>query len=121
MEDGDAVVLINFRADRMVQMSKAFEYDNFANFDRVRFPKVRRSAGAQAGRAARRLGGAGLRQRLPGPLGEARWCRRGAASARLRPPAAHLFPTSARLGSTAPPLTAPSPLPSRAHRCCLWA
>lgn len=41
VEDGDAVVLFNFRADRMVQMSKAFEYpdDKFPFFDRERFPK----------------------------------------------------------------------------------
>ncbi|KAL6503301.1 2,3-bisphosphoglycerate-independent phosphoglycerate mutase [Orobanche gracilis] len=36
--DGDAVVTLNFRADRMVMMAKALEYDNF---DRVRFPKIR--------------------------------------------------------------------------------
>jgi BPG-independent PGAM N-terminus (iPGM_N) len=41
IEDGDAVVLFNFRADRMVQISKAFEYENFSVFDRKRFPKVR--------------------------------------------------------------------------------
>lgn len=35
-----AVVLFNFRADRMVQMSKAFEYAEFNYFDRQRFPKV---------------------------------------------------------------------------------
>jgi len=43
VEDGDAVVLFNFRADRMVQMSKAFEYTaegTFPFFDRVRVPKV---------------------------------------------------------------------------------
>ena len=38
--DGDAVVLFNFRADRMVQISKAFEYEEFSAFDRKRFPKV---------------------------------------------------------------------------------
>ena len=41
IEDGDAVVLFNFRADRMVQISKAFEYEKFDAFDRKRFPKVR--------------------------------------------------------------------------------
>lgn len=41
IEDGDAVVLFNFRADRMVQMSKAFEYEDFNVFDRKRFPKTR--------------------------------------------------------------------------------
>ncbi|KAK0584451.1 hypothetical protein LWI29_013467 [Acer saccharum] len=38
--DGDAVVTINFRADRMVMMAKALEYENFDAFDRVRFPKI---------------------------------------------------------------------------------
>ncbi|KAI9108064.1 hypothetical protein K1719_020937 [Acacia pycnantha] len=38
--DGDAVVTINFRADRMVMMAKALEYENFDKFDRVRFPKI---------------------------------------------------------------------------------
>ncbi len=41
VEDGDAVVLFNFRADRMVEISKAFEYEDFKSFDRVRYPKVR--------------------------------------------------------------------------------
>lgn len=41
IEDGDAVVLFNFRADRMIEMSKAFEYTDFKEFDRQRFPKVR--------------------------------------------------------------------------------
>lgn len=40
VQDDDAVVLFNFRADRMVQMSKAFEYEKFDYFDRERFPKV---------------------------------------------------------------------------------
>jgi len=40
IEDGDAVVLFNFRADRMVEISKAFEYEDFDAFDRVRFPKT---------------------------------------------------------------------------------
>lgn len=39
--DGDAVVTINFRADRMTMVAKAFEYENFDKFDRVRYPKVR--------------------------------------------------------------------------------
>ncbi|XXG40113.1 hypothetical protein AAC387_Pa01g0907 [Persea americana] len=39
--DGDAVVTINFRADRMVMIAKALEYENFDKFDRVRFPKIR--------------------------------------------------------------------------------
>ena len=39
--DGDAVVTFNFRADRMVMAAKAFEYESFDNFDRVRVPKIR--------------------------------------------------------------------------------
>lgn len=39
VEDGDAVVLFNFRADRMVELSKAFEYEQFEHFDRERHPK----------------------------------------------------------------------------------
>lgn len=34
------MVLFNFRADRMVEISKAFEYEDFNAFDRKRFPKV---------------------------------------------------------------------------------
>ena len=35
-------MLFNFRADRMVEMSKAFEYgpEDFTFFDRERIPKV---------------------------------------------------------------------------------
>ncbi|CAD7698005.1 unnamed protein product [Ostreobium quekettii] len=45
IEDGDAVVLFNFRADRMVEISKAFEYEEFAAFDRERFPSGLRFVG----------------------------------------------------------------------------
>ncbi|KAK1265469.1 hypothetical protein QJS04_geneDACA016947 [Acorus gramineus] len=38
--DGDAVVTINFRADRMVMLAKALEYQDFDKFDRVRVPKI---------------------------------------------------------------------------------
>eukprot|EP00929_Paragymnodinium_shiwhaense_P044260 TRINITY_DN2270_c0_g1_i1.p1 TRINITY_DN2270_c0_g1~~TRINITY_DN2270_c0_g1_i1.p1 ORF type:complete len:804 (+),score=221.10 TRINITY_DN2270_c0_g1_i1:76-2487(+) len=41
VEDDDAVVLCNFRADRMVEMSKAFEYPDFNAFDRKRYPKTK--------------------------------------------------------------------------------
>ncbi|KAF8683995.1 hypothetical protein HU200_044946 [Digitaria exilis] len=41
IQDGDAVVTFNFRADRMVMLAKALEYENFDKFDRVRFPKIR--------------------------------------------------------------------------------
>ncbi|KAG6385195.1 hypothetical protein SASPL_154023 [Salvia splendens] len=39
--DGDAVVTLNFRADRMVMLASALEYEKFDKFDRVRFPKIR--------------------------------------------------------------------------------
>lgn len=39
--DGDAVVTFNFRADRMVMLAKALEYEDFHKFDRVRYPKIR--------------------------------------------------------------------------------
>jgi len=45
VEDEDAVVLFNFRADRMVQISKAFEYEEFSAFDRERLPKDLRFVG----------------------------------------------------------------------------
>jgi 2,3-bisphosphoglycerate-independent phosphoglycerate mutase len=41
VEDDDAVVIANFRADRVVEISKAFEYAEFTAFDRVRFPKTK--------------------------------------------------------------------------------
>lgn len=41
VQDGDAVVIFNFRADRVIELSKAFEYENFTAFDRVRWPKVK--------------------------------------------------------------------------------
>ncbi|GFZ07623.1 phosphoglycerate mutase, 2,3-bisphosphoglycerate-independent [Actinidia rufa] len=41
IEDGDAVVTFNFRADRMVMIAKVLEYEDFDKFDRVRFPKIR--------------------------------------------------------------------------------
>lgn len=39
--DGDAVVIFNFRADRVVELSKALEYDDFDAFDRKRRPDVK--------------------------------------------------------------------------------
>ncbi|XP_023737781.1 2,3-bisphosphoglycerate-independent phosphoglycerate mutase [Lactuca sativa] len=39
--DGDAVVTVNFRADRMTMLAQALEYEKFDKFDRVRFPKIR--------------------------------------------------------------------------------
>ena len=41
VEDGDSVVFFNFRGDRSIEISKAFEGGaEFDNFDRVRAPKV---------------------------------------------------------------------------------
>ena len=40
IEDGDSVCIFNFRSDRVIQISKAFEYEDFTSFDRKRFPKV---------------------------------------------------------------------------------
>ena len=40
INDGDSVVFFNFRGDRAIEISKAFEDENFTVFDRVRFPKV---------------------------------------------------------------------------------
>lgn len=40
IEDDDSVILFNFRGDRAIEISKAFEMVNFEAFDRVRFPKV---------------------------------------------------------------------------------
>lgn len=41
IQDDDAVVIANFRADRVVEISKAFEYADFDAFERVRFPKTK--------------------------------------------------------------------------------
>ncbi|KAG5489839.1 hypothetical protein GH5_00722 [Leishmania sp. Ghana 2012 LV757] len=41
IEDGDAVLCFNFRGDRVIEMSRAFEDEEFSKFDRVRVPKVR--------------------------------------------------------------------------------
>ena len=40
IEDGDSVVLFNFRGDRALEISQAFDNKDFNKFDRVRFPKV---------------------------------------------------------------------------------
>ncbi len=40
VEDGDAVVLYNFRGDRAIEITRAFEEADFVKFDRVRTPKV---------------------------------------------------------------------------------
>ena len=40
IEDGDAVVLFNFRGDRAIEITLSFEQTDFSKFDRVRVPKV---------------------------------------------------------------------------------
>ena len=40
IEDGDAVVFFNFRGDRAIEITRAFEEENFDIFDRIRVPKV---------------------------------------------------------------------------------
>jgi 2,3-bisphosphoglycerate-independent phosphoglycerate mutase len=40
IEDGDSVVYFNFRGDRALEITAAFEEDDFKKFDRVKRPKV---------------------------------------------------------------------------------
>jgi 2,3-bisphosphoglycerate-independent phosphoglycerate mutase len=40
IEDGDSVVYFNFRGDRALEITAAFERDDFDKFDRVRRPRV---------------------------------------------------------------------------------
>jgi 2,3-bisphosphoglycerate-independent phosphoglycerate mutase len=40
VEDGDSVVLFNFRGDRAIEITRAFEESSFDKFDRVRTPRV---------------------------------------------------------------------------------
>jgi len=40
VEDGDSVVFYNFRGDRAIEITRAFEESSFDKFDRVRVPKV---------------------------------------------------------------------------------
>ncbi len=40
IEDGDSVLFFNFRGDRAIEMTKAFEMKDFGYFDRVRRPDV---------------------------------------------------------------------------------
>jgi len=40
VEDGDSFVYFNFRGDRALEITAAFEDDDFPHFDRVRRPKV---------------------------------------------------------------------------------
>lgn len=40
VEDGDSVIFFNFRGDRSIEISRAFDDIEFTKFDRVRVPKV---------------------------------------------------------------------------------
>ncbi|MBE0662431.1 MAG: 2,3-bisphosphoglycerate-independent phosphoglycerate mutase [Bacteroidales bacterium] len=40
IEDGDAVVFFNFRGDRAIELTRAFEEKDFSEFDRERVPNV---------------------------------------------------------------------------------
>ncbi len=40
IRDGDSVIAFHFRGDRMLELTRAFEDDNFDKFDRVRRPDV---------------------------------------------------------------------------------
>ena len=40
INDGDSVIFYNFRGDRSIEISKAFDDADFDKFDRVRYPKV---------------------------------------------------------------------------------
>jgi len=40
VQDGDSVVFFNFRGDRAIEITRAFEEDSFSKFDRKRRPKV---------------------------------------------------------------------------------
>ncbi len=40
IKDGDGVILFNFRGDRAIEISRAFEEESFSEFDRIRFPKI---------------------------------------------------------------------------------
>jgi 2,3-bisphosphoglycerate-independent phosphoglycerate mutase len=40
IEDNDSVIFFNFRGDRALELTKAFEADELVEFDRKRYPKV---------------------------------------------------------------------------------
>ena len=40
IHDGDSVLMLNFRGDRAIELSQAFESKSFSHFDRVRVPNV---------------------------------------------------------------------------------
>ena len=41
INDSDALIYLDFRADRAIEIAQAFTYDDFPHFDRVRRPDVR--------------------------------------------------------------------------------
>jgi len=41
IEDGDSVIFFNFRGDRALEITNAFENENFTQFDRGRHPEVK--------------------------------------------------------------------------------
>ena len=41
INDGDALIYLDFRADRAIEITQAFTYNDFPHFDRVRRPDVR--------------------------------------------------------------------------------
>ena len=40
INDGDSVIFFNFRGDRAIEISKAFDEETFDKFNRVKYPKV---------------------------------------------------------------------------------
>ena len=40
VQDGDAVIFFNFRGDRAIEISRAFEEEGFSEFERGRWPKI---------------------------------------------------------------------------------
>ena len=40
INDNDSVIFFNFRGDRAIEISKAFDEESFTKFDRIRYPKV---------------------------------------------------------------------------------
>lgn len=40
INDGDSVIFFNFRGDRAIEISRAFDEENFDKFNRIRYPKV---------------------------------------------------------------------------------
>ena len=41
IEDGDSIIMFNFRGDRAIEISRAFDDESFTKFDRIRRPAVR--------------------------------------------------------------------------------